>query len=97
MNRYKIQDIVDSTGAVLARGDARRTLCGISTDTRSLAPDEFFFAISGPNFDGNRFAREAIERGAAGLMLADPGGAPLPVVRELPREMKQCRRHGTAL
>jgi UDP-N-acetylmuramoyl-tripeptide--D-alanyl-D-alanine ligase len=86
MNRYKIQDVVDSTGAVLARGDARRTLCGISTDTRSLAPGEFFFALTGPTFDGNRFAREAIERGAAGLMLADPGGAPLPAVRELPRD-----------
>ena len=86
MNRYRIQDVVDSTGAVLARGDARRTLCGISTDTRSLAPDEFFFAITGPTFDGNRFAKEAIERGAAGLMLADPGGAPLPAARELPRD-----------
>jgi UDP-N-acetylmuramoyl-tripeptide--D-alanyl-D-alanine ligase len=86
MNRYRIQDIVDSTGAMLARGDARRTLSGISTDTRSLVADEFFFALSGPNFDGNRFAREAIERGAAGLMLADPGGAPLPAIRDLPRD-----------
>jgi UDP-N-acetylmuramoyl-tripeptide--D-alanyl-D-alanine ligase len=86
MNRYRIQDIVDSTGAKLARGDAHRTIAGVSTDTRSLASGDFFFAISGPNFDGNRFAREAIERGAAGLMLADPGGTPLPAVRDLPRD-----------
>jgi UDP-N-acetylmuramoyl-tripeptide--D-alanyl-D-alanine ligase len=86
MNCYRIQDVLDSTGAMLARGDARRTLCGVSTDTRSLSAGEFFFAISGPTFDGNRFAREAIERGAAGLMLTDPGGAPLPAARELPRD-----------
>ena len=86
MNRYRIQDIVDSTGARLARGDARRTVAGVSTDTRSIAVGDFFFAISGPNFDGNRFATDAIERGAAGLMLADPGGSPSPAVRDLPRD-----------
>ena len=86
MNRYMIQDIVDSTGALLARGDARRAVDGVSTDTRSITSGDFFFALSGPNHDGNRFARDAIERGAAGLMLADPGGTPLPAVRDLPRD-----------
>lgn len=86
MNRYRIQDILDCTGARLARGDAQREACGVSTDTRTIGAEEFFFALNGPNFDGHRFAREAIERGAAGLMLMDAGGAPPPAVRDLPRD-----------
>jgi len=41
--------------------------------------------LSGPNFDGNRFAMAAVERGAAGLVLEDAGSAPLPSSLELPR------------
>lgn len=84
--KCEVQDVVDTTGAVLSRGDAHREVRGISTDTRSLSRDEFFFALSGPNFDGNRFAAEAAERGAAGLMLSDDGGAPPPALRDLPRD-----------
>ncbi len=84
MKLCQIKDIVESTGATLARGDLSREIRGVSTDTRSLSTDDFFFALSGPNFDGNRFARQAVERGAAGLMLKDEGGAPPPIVGELP-------------
>lgn len=87
MNQRMIQDIVDSTGAKLLRGNARAHFRGVSTDTRSLASDEFFFALSGPNFDGNRFATEAVERGAAGLMLTGASGAPPFAVGELPRDI----------
>ncbi len=87
MRLCQIQDIVDSTGARLARGDSLREIRGVSTDTRSLAADDFFFALSGPNFDGNRFAVQAVERGAAGLMLKDDDGASPSIVGELPRDM----------
>jgi len=33
----------------------------VSTDTRKLIPNSIFFALKGENFDGNRFALEAIE------------------------------------
>jgi UDP-N-acetylmuramoyl-tripeptide--D-alanyl-D-alanine ligase len=86
MNPFRIQDVIDVTGARLLRGDARRLIHGVSTDTRALQPGELFLALSGPNFDGNRFAREAIERGAAGLMLTGADGAPPSGSRELPRD-----------
>jgi UDP-N-acetylmuramoyl-tripeptide--D-alanyl-D-alanine ligase len=37
----------------------------IQTDTRKLKAGDLFFALSGPNFNGNDFALKAIEAGAA--------------------------------
>ena len=37
---------------------------GVSTDTRSLKENELFIALKGDNFDGNLYARKAIEKGA---------------------------------
>ena len=36
----------------------------ISTDTRNIKENSLFFALKGHNFDGNKFAKEAIEKGA---------------------------------
>jgi UDP-N-acetylmuramoyl-tripeptide--D-alanyl-D-alanine ligase len=37
----------------------------IRTDTRQLKKDDLFFALKGPNFNGNQFAVHALEHGAA--------------------------------
>ena len=37
----------------------------ITTDSRQVPPHAIFFALKGPNFDGNTFAEQAIERGAS--------------------------------
>jgi UDP-N-acetylmuramoyl-tripeptide--D-alanyl-D-alanine ligase len=37
----------------------------ISTDTRKIIPDSIFFALKGDSFNGNLFAIEALEKGAA--------------------------------
>lgn len=42
----------------------------ISTDTRSLLGDELFFALQGPNFDGNDYVGEATMRGAAAAVVS---------------------------
>jgi len=36
----------------------------ITTDTRKISDGCIFFALKGPNFDGNKFAEEAIKKGA---------------------------------
>lgn len=49
---------------------------GVQTDTRLLQPGDLFFALRGPNFDGNAFARQAIdEKGAAYAIIDDPAAA----------------------
>lgn len=37
----------------------------VQTDTRKLKPGDIFFALKGDNFNGNSFAKKAIEEGAA--------------------------------
>lgn len=37
----------------------------ISTDSRNIEPNSIFFALKGENFNGNRFAADALKKGAA--------------------------------
>ena len=39
--------------------------CKVSTDTRNIQPGSVFFALKGDNFNGNKYAIEAIEKGCA--------------------------------
>lgn len=44
---------------------------GISTDTRHVNENELFFALQGGNFDGNKFAYQALEKGASYVVVDD--------------------------
>ncbi len=46
----------------------------VQTDTRALAPNELFFALKGPSFNGNLFAQHALEMGAAGVVIDEAIG-----------------------
>jgi len=37
----------------------------VQTDTRKLKKGDIFFALKGGNFNGNQFAKQAIDAGAA--------------------------------
>ena len=43
----------------------------LSTDTRSLNKKSIFFALKGDNFNGNKFAEEAIKNGASYAVIDD--------------------------
>lgn len=49
--------------------------CGqnICTDTRKIAPGAVFFALKGDNFNGNRFAAQALASGCAYAVVDEPG------------------------
>lgn len=44
----------------------------LSTDSRKIEKDSIFVCIKGENFDGNRFAQEALDKGAAHVVLDNP-------------------------
>ena len=44
----------------------------VSTDTRNLPDGCIFFALKGANFDGNQYAQQAIDTGAAYAVVDDP-------------------------
>jgi len=60
-------------GAGAPAGAANRTIDGWSIDSRTLRVDDMFFAIVGPRADGHDFVDAAIERGAAGAVVARGG------------------------
>ena len=67
--RATMEFSIKEIGQVLGlepRFDARIT--GWSTDTRTVGPGDLFFALRGPNFDGNAFIDEALAKGAAGAI-----------------------------
>lgn len=44
----------------------------VTTDSRAITPGCIFFAFRGANFDGNAFAPQALEQGAALCVISDP-------------------------
>jgi len=45
---------------------------GITTDSRNVKTGQIFFALWGSNYNGNKFAAEALENGAAWAVIDDP-------------------------
>ena len=50
----------------------REESTGVSTDTRTLKKGQLFFALWGQNFNGNKYAQEAIDKGASYAVIDDP-------------------------
>ncbi|WP_299486914.1 UDP-N-acetylmuramoyl-tripeptide--D-alanyl-D-alanine ligase [Acaryochloris sp. IP29b_bin.137] len=51
---------------------------GVNTDTRSLKPNEIFLALSGEQFDGHRFAKQAVQQGAIAAIVDHSIDAAIP-------------------
>src|SRR5436190_4852035 len=62
----------------VAGGDVEIT--GLAYDSRRVTPGTLFFAVPGFQFDGHDFAPEAVERGAAALVVERPLGLGVPEV-----------------
>lgn len=45
---------------------------GISTDTRTIQKGNIWFALKGPNFNANKFAEQALDKGALLAVIDDP-------------------------
>ena len=50
-------------------GLADRRVAGLSTDSRTIRPDEVFVALIGPRFDGHDHAAQALAKGALAVMV----------------------------
>jgi len=81
MDPLTLEEIAVLCGAAVPTAKPRATATRLCKDTRTLAPGDIYLALRGENFDGNAFAAEAFERGAAAAILDDPSRA-----RSLPSE-----------
>ena len=51
------------------------TCQGVSTDTRQITQDCLFVALKGDKFDGNAYAKDALEKGAKYAIVDNPAVA----------------------
>src|SRR5881392_4035631 len=66
---FALQEVLAATGGDLVRLGARTRFPGVTTDSRSLRPDELFVALRGEAHDGHAFLGEAVERGAGAVVV----------------------------
>lgn len=58
--------------AVAVNGDLygeNQTFAGVSTDTRTVTSGQLFVALKGPNYDAHDFVQDAVNKGAAGVLV----------------------------
>ncbi len=68
----------------------------VSTDSRKITQNCLFFALKGDNFDGNQYAPQAIEKGAAYAIIDDSSfaeGHRYIVVEDVLKTLQQLAHH----
>ncbi|MFZ7110559.1 MAG: UDP-N-acetylmuramoyl-tripeptide--D-alanyl-D-alanine ligase [Desulfatiglandales bacterium] len=73
-----VAELLVAVQGELSVGNPETCLAGLSTDSRNIVPGELFLALRGERYDGHDFIRTALERGAAGVVLQELSGAPIP-------------------
>ena len=74
MTHLSTSDLVSATaGKAVATGD-RAITAGLTTDSRAIVPGCVFVALCGERFDGNNFAAEATQNGAAAVVVSRLAG-----------------------
>lgn len=92
---YTISDLARMTGGE-ARDGGDVSFHRFSTDTRTLEKGDIFLALTGENFDGNRFVEEAFAKGAAAAVTKAASDAGPCVIVDDPlqalQRFAQCHR-----
>ena len=57
-------------GELISVDNADVTIQGVSTDTRTIAPEDLFIALVGPNYDGHKFVGQAQQLGATAVIVS---------------------------
>jgi len=70
MAEFTLKEIERITEGELLQGDAGRHFNDISIDSRNIDPGDLFIAIKGENFDGHDFVADALDKGAAGVLIS---------------------------
>jgi UDP-N-acetylmuramoyl-L-alanyl-D-glutamate--2,6-diaminopimelate ligase len=82
----RLVELLQTIGDVVRNsGNMEVEIRGLSYDSRSVAPGSLFFALRGAAVDGHLFLHQAVQAGAAALVVEDdaavPPGVPFVTVR----------------
>jgi len=72
MDSLSLPEIAVMAGAKLLGNDSGISVSRFNKDTRTIKPGDIYIGLRGEKFDGNKFAAEAFERGAAVTLLDSP-------------------------
>lgn len=72
----------DAAAATGGTAHGAWSVAGVSTDSRAVAPDDLFVALSGDSFDGHDFVPQALASGAAAVLVARPVDGPSLLVED---------------
>src|SRR5215471_8918332 len=64
----QLDEITAAVEGALA-GPATVMARGYSIDSRTMKTGDLFFAVKGPRFDGHDFLRQAVDKGACGIVV----------------------------
>jgi UDP-N-acetylmuramoyl-L-alanyl-D-glutamate--2,6-diaminopimelate ligase len=67
-----LERLVTALGPLEVRGGAPTDVTDLAYDARSVVPGALYFCVPGQRADGHDFAAEAVERGAAALVVERP-------------------------
>src|SRR5918911_1138589 len=78
----ELERVIAALGPRTVANRAAAEIADLAYDTRSVSPGTLFFCVPGANVDGHELAPQALERGAAALVVERelPGLAPVPQV-----------------
>jgi UDP-N-acetylmuramoyl-L-alanyl-D-glutamate--2,6-diaminopimelate ligase len=80
----RLDELTDGFTVVCAAGDSGAgsvtEISGLAYDSRAVGPGDLFFCVSGFRSDGHDFAAQAVESGAAALVVERPLGLSVPEV-----------------
>ena len=71
MRDLTVKDIVKCTEGTLLNGKESTTCEKFSKDTRTITKGDIYIGIKGENFDGNLFWKDALDKGADGIIVQD--------------------------
>lgn len=78
---FSLNEIADAVGVSMADDqNASLKVNGVSTDTRSIEAGDLFVALSGEQFDGNKFVTQAAEKGAVAAVVSKSVDVSIPTI-----------------
>lgn len=76
MSGIGLQEAAASTSAQVLNEARFPRVVQVVTDTRTIAAGDTFLALRGERFDGHAFVRDALQKGAAAIVVDDPDTVP---------------------
>lgn len=69
MDPRTLEQLAQDAAGVLAQGHPHTVIRSVSTDSRTIGPDQLFIPLAGRRFDGHAFLPDAAARGAAAALV----------------------------